>query len=84
LDKIPLGEVSVHLPKLGIFKAMVERLIGKRISIPGQFTGSVTVESAKVLSDTWLLRVRNQQGELHDAYLTSAEAEEILANQKQL
>lgn len=63
---------------------MVERLIGKRISIPGQFTGSVTVESAKVLSDTWLLRVRNQQGELHDAYLTSAEAEEILANQKQV
>ena len=63
---------------------MVERLIGKRIPIPGQFTGSVTVESAKVLSDTWLLRVRNQQGELHDAYLTSAEAEEILASLKQV
>ena len=60
------------------------QIIGKRISIPGQFTGSVTVESAKVLEDTLLLRVRNQQGELHDAYLTTAEAEEILATQDQV
>jgi len=37
------------------------------------------VESAKVFEDTCLLRVRNQQGELRDAYLTTAEAEEILA-----
>ena len=43
----------------------------------------MTVESAKLLEDTWLLRVRNQQGELHDAYLTVAEAEEILASQEQ-
>ncbi|MDF5720611.1 MAG: helicase-related protein [Rhizonema sp. PD37] len=59
-------------------------LIGKRISIAGQFTGSVTVESAKLLEDTWLLRVRNQQGELHDAYLTVAEAEEILESLEQV
>lgn len=39
-----------------------------RISIPGQFTGAVTVESAKLLDDTWLLRVRDRQGKLHDAY----------------
>jgi len=39
------------------------------------FTGSVTVESEKVFEDTLLLRIRNQQGELHDAYLTTAEAE---------
>lgn len=44
----------------------------------------MTVESAKVLEDTLLLRVRNQQGELHDAYLTTAEAEEILATQDQV
>jgi hypothetical protein len=31
---------------------MVEQLIGKRISIPGQFTGSVTVESVTVVDDT--------------------------------
>jgi len=59
------------------------RLIGKRIAIPGQFTGAVMVESAKLLDDTWLLRVRDRQGELHDAYLTAAEAEEILASDEQ-
>lgn len=61
----------------------MSRLFGKRISIPGQFTGAVTVESAKLLDDTWLLRVRDRQGELHDAYLTAAEAEAILANDEQ-
>ena len=63
---------------------MIEQLIGKRISIPGQFNGSVTVESAKVFDDTLLLRVRTQQGELRDAYLTAAEAEEVLASQEQV
>ena len=58
----------------------MSQLIGKRISIPGQFTGAVTVESAKLLDDTWLLRVRDRQGELHDAYLTAPEAEAILAS----
>lgn len=61
----------------------MSRLIGKRISIPGQFTGAVTVESAKLLDDTWLLRVRDRQGELHDAYLTAAEAEAVLASDEQ-
>jgi hypothetical protein len=51
---------------------LMTRLIGKRISIPGQFTGSVTVESEKVFEDTLLLRIRNQQGELHDAYFQPA------------
>ncbi len=58
----------------------MEQLIGKRIALPGQFTGSVNVESAKVIADTLLLKVRTQQGELHDAYLSLVEAEEILAN----
>lgn len=63
---------------------MIKQIIGKRISIPEQFTGSVTVESAKVLEDTWLLKIRNQQGELHDAYLSIVEAEEILASYEQV
>jgi hypothetical protein len=63
---------------------MTEHLIGKRISIPGQFTGLVTIESAKLLESTWLLRVRDRQGELHDAYLTTAEADEILESYKQV
>jgi superfamily II DNA or RNA helicase len=63
---------------------MTERLIGKRITIPGQFTGFVTVESAKLLENIWLLRVRDRQGELHDAYLTEAAADDILANQEQI
>jgi len=63
---------------------MVEQLIGKRISIPGQFTGSVLVESVKVVEDTWLLRVCDRQGELHDAYLTATEASEILASHEQV
>lgn len=61
----------------------MSRLIGKRIAIPGQFTGAVTVESAKLLEDTWLLRVRNAIGELHDAYLSAAEADETLASDEQ-
>lgn len=60
----------------------MSRLIGKRISIPEQFTGAVTVESAKLLDDTWLLRVRDALGGLHDAYLT-AETEAILASDEQ-
>ncbi|MFB2837815.1 helicase-related protein [Floridanema evergladense] len=61
---------------------MAETIIGKRISIPGQFTGNVTVESAKLVDDTWLLKVRTQQGDVRDAYLAALEAEQILANQQ--
>ena len=63
---------------------MSDQLKGKRISIPGQFTGSVTVESAKAFDDTWLLQVRDRQGGLHDAYLTEAEVTEILTSQQQV
>lgn len=69
---------------LFIAMPMTERLIGKRILIPGQFTGSVTVASAKIFEETWLLQVRTQQGEVRDASLTAAEAEEILASQEQV
>ncbi|MGL5872517.1 MAG: helicase-related protein [Xenococcaceae cyanobacterium] len=62
----------------------IEQIVGKRISIPEQFNGLVTVESAKIIGDTLLLRVRTQQGELRDAYLTVSEAEKILASREQL
>lgn len=62
----------------------IEQIVGKRISIPEQFNGLVTVESAKIIDDTLLLRVRTQQGELRDAYLTRFEAEEILDSREQL
>ena len=58
-------------------------LIGKRISIPGQFTGSVTVESIAVVDDTVLLQVRTQQGELREALLSNSDIEEILTHQQQ-
>jgi superfamily II DNA or RNA helicase len=61
-----------------------EQLIGKRISISGQFNGTVTVESFKVVDNILLLRIRTQQGELCDAYLTAAEAEEVLASHEQI
>jgi hypothetical protein len=60
---------------------MVEQLIGKRISIPGQFTGSVTVESVTVVDDTVLLQVRTQEGELREAILGRSDIEEILTHQ---
>lgn len=62
---------------------MVEQLIGKRISIPGQFTGSVTVESVTVVDDTVLLQVRTQEGELREAILGSSDIAEILTHQQQ-
>ncbi|MEH1798448.1 MAG: helicase-related protein [Nostoc sp.] len=62
---------------------MVEQLIGKRIQIPGQFTGAVTVERFDVVDDTLLLTVRTQEGELREAILSNLEIEEILASQEQ-
>jgi hypothetical protein len=62
----------------------IEQIVGKRISLPEQFNGLVTVESAKIIDETLLLRVRTQQGELRDAYLSVSEAEEILAGREQL
>ncbi|MBW4558791.1 MAG: DUF3883 domain-containing protein [Trichormus sp. ATA11-4-KO1] len=62
---------------------MVEQLIGKRIQIPGQFTGAVTVERFDVVDDTLLLTVRTQEGELREAILSNLELSEILAAQQQ-
>ncbi|MDZ8238649.1 MAG: helicase-related protein [Nostoc sp. ChiQUE01a] len=62
---------------------MVEQLIGKRIQIPGQFTGAVTVERFDVVDDTLILTVRTQEGELREAILSNSEIKEILASQQQ-
>lgn len=62
---------------------MEEQLVGKRISIPGQFNGPVTVEDASIVEDIVLLRVRTQQGDLRDAYISTIEVEEILSKQSQ-
>lgn len=62
---------------------MESQLIGKRITIPGQFTGAVTVEDATLVEDTILLRVRTQQGELRDAFISVDDVAEILSSQNQ-
>jgi len=62
---------------------MIDKLIGKRIAIAGQFTGLVTVESAKFFEDTILLRVRTQKGELREATIAAADIEQVLDSQEQ-
>lgn len=62
---------------------MAEQLIGKRISLPDQFTGMVTVESVNIIEDTVLLQVRTQSGDLKDGFATTAEVESLLAKQSQ-
>lgn len=62
---------------------MEKQLIGKRISIPRQFNGVVTVEDASLVEDIVLLRVRTQQGDLKDAYIGTTEVDEILSAQNQ-
>ena len=62
---------------------MESQLVGKRITILGQFTGAVTVEDATLVEDTILLRVRTQQGELRDAFISVDELAEILSTQSQ-
>lgn len=42
---------------------MLDQLIGKRISIREQFTGTVTVEGVTAIDDTVLLQVRTSAGE---------------------
>jgi superfamily II DNA or RNA helicase len=62
---------------------MEKQLIGRRISIPMQFNGIVTVEDASLVEDIVLLRVRTQQGDLKDAYIDTTEVDEILSAQNQ-
>jgi SNF2 family DNA or RNA helicase len=62
---------------------MESQLVGKCITIPGQFTGTVTVEDATLVEDTILLRVRTHQGELRDAFIGTDELTEILSSQSQ-
>src|SRR4028118_335198 len=61
---------------------MLDQFIGKRISIPEQFTGTVTVEGVTAIDDSVLLQVRTSAGELREAILSAAAVTEILANQQ--
>ena len=62
---------------------MAEQLIGKRISLPKQFTGTVTVESVNVYDDIVLIQVRTQSGDLKDGYIPTIDVENLLAEQNQ-
>lgn len=62
---------------------MENQLIGKRISIPDQFSGLVTVESVTPFEDSLLLSVRTQQGDLKEAFVEIAQLDEVLATQPQ-
>lgn len=62
---------------------MIEQLIGKRIPIPEQFTGVVTVQSAEVFDDVVLLTVQTQQGDLREATLALDEAQRLLQETSQ-
>lgn len=42
---------------------MVKNLVGKRISIPDQFTGTVLVEQVDVVNNTVLLQVKKEEGD---------------------
>lgn len=59
---------------------MVDQLIGKRISIPDQFTGVVTVQSAVEFEGMVLLTVQTQQGDLREATISLDQAQELLTS----
>lgn len=59
---------------------MESQLVGKRITITGQFTAAVTVEDATLVEETILMRVRTQQGELREAFISVDQLAEILSS----
>ncbi len=61
---------------------MLENLPGKRISLPNQFTGVVTVESVEDIDGTILMRVQTPEGETRDAILDRSQVEELLSQQE--
>lgn len=56
---------------------MVEDLVGKRISLPEQFSRTVLVESVHVIDETVILQVKTESGERLEGFLTLAEAQTI-------
>lgn len=63
---------------------MIDQLVGKRIAIPSQFTGLVTVQSAEEFSGAVLLTVQTQQGDLREAMISPDEAQELLTHTGEL
>ncbi|MBE9146143.1 helicase-related protein [Planktothrix mougeotii] len=61
---------------------MIDTIVGKRILIPTQFTGAVTIETADLIEDAVLLQVRTGSGELREAILTVTEVETLLSQQQ--
>ncbi|CAD5985331.1 helicase-related protein [Planktothrix agardhii] len=61
---------------------MIDAILGKRIFIPAQFTGAVTVEAVNLIEDTVLLQVRTTNGELREAILSVTEVENHLSQQQ--
>ncbi|WP_069791009.1 helicase-related protein (plasmid) [Cyanobacterium sp. IPPAS B-1200] len=61
---------------------MVKNLIGKRISIPDQFTGTVLVEQVDVVDDTVLLQVKKEDGDRTEAMLELKRALELEAQEE--
>ncbi|HEY9807900.1 MAG TPA: helicase-related protein [Halomicronema sp.] len=61
---------------------MINAILGKRISIPTQFKGAVTVEAAELIEDTVVLQVRTTKGDLQEALLSFAEVENLLSQQQ--
>lgn len=53
---------------------MLNDLVGKRISLPEQFTGTVLIESVELLEDTVILMVKTETGERTEAFITPEEA----------
>lgn len=61
---------------------MVKNLVGKRISIPDQFTGTVLVEQVDVVDNTVLLQVKKEDGDRAEAMLELERALELEAQEE--
>ncbi len=62
---------------------MLDDIVGKRISLPQQFTGTVLVESVEILEDTVILMVKTESGEREEALLTLEQAQALEETEQQ-
>jgi superfamily II DNA or RNA helicase len=56
----------------------LDELLGKRVSLPGHFEGSVTIEGTRAIHEGVEIRVRLSSGELDETVLSVAEVEPLL------
>ena len=59
-------------------KASLDTLIGRRLSLPGHFDGSVTIEAARPLGSGVEICVRLSGGDLEEGVLSGEEAVALL------